>query len=96
MLNKFLAALIAMVLVAASAFAADDMVKGEVVKVDKAAGKVTLKHGPIKKLDMDGMTMVFRVQDPDMLKGLKVGDKIKFEADKVNGQITVTKMQKAK
>ena len=71
-----------------------DMVKGEVVKVDKAAGKVTLKHGPIKKFDMDSMTMVFRVADPAMLDKVKAGDKIKFEADRVNGAITLTKIGK--
>lgn len=72
-------------------------VNGEVRKIDEAAGKITLKHGPIKALEMDdGMTMVFRVQDPAMLKQVKVGDKVKFDADRVNGQITVTKMQKAK
>ena len=37
---------------------------GEVIKIDKSAGKITLKHGPIKNLDMDSMTMVFRVADP--------------------------------
>ena len=63
----------------------------------RSAGKITLKHGPIKKLDMDeAMTMVFRVQDPAMLKQVKVGDKVKFEADRVNGQITVTKIEKSK
>lgn len=71
-------------------------VDGSVEKIDQAAGKVTLKHGPIKNLDMDGMTMVFRVKDPEMLKPLKVGQKVKFEADRVNGQITVTKIQDAK
>lgn len=71
---------------------------GEVRKIDEAAGKITLKHGPIKALDMtdESMTMVFRVQDPAMLKQVKVGDKVKFDADRVNGQITVTKIQKAK
>ena len=64
---------------------------------DEAAGKITLKHGPIKKLDMsEGMTMVFRVQDPGMLKQVKVGDKVRFDADRVNGQITVTKIEKAR
>jgi Cu/Ag efflux protein CusF len=73
------------------------MVEGTVTKLDESASKITLKHGPIKKLDMDeGMTMVFGVQDPAMLKQVKVGDKVKFEADKINGQITVTKIQKAK
>jgi Cu/Ag efflux protein CusF len=73
------------------------MVNGQVTKIDESAGKITLKHGPIKKLDMeDGMTMVFRVQDPAMLKQVKVGDKVKFDADRVNGQITVTKIDKSK
>ena len=72
------------------------MVDGQVTKIDAGQGKITLRHGPIKNLDMDSMSMVFRVKDPAMLKQVKVGDKIKFEADRVNGQITVTKMQKAK
>jgi len=73
------------------------MVNGQVTRIDEAAGKITLKHGPIKKLEMnEGMTMVFRVQDPAMLKQVKVGDKVKFDADRVNGQITVTKIEKAK
>ncbi len=73
------------------------MVNGQVTKIDEAAGKITLKHGPIKKLDMnEGMTMVFRVQDPVMLKQVKVGDKVRFDADRVNGQITVTKIEKSK
>jgi Cu(I)/Ag(I) efflux system protein CusF len=75
---------------------AQDMVSGEVTKVDESAGKLTIKHGPIKKFDMDSMTMVFRAGDPAMLKTVKPGDKIQFEPDKVNGQMTVMKMQKAK
>ena len=78
--------------------AQSDMVDGQVTKIDESAGKITLKHGPIKSLDMDedGMTMVFHVGDPAMLKQVKNGDKVQFEADRVNGQITVTKIQKAK
>jgi Cu/Ag efflux protein CusF len=73
------------------------MIDGQVTKIDASAGKITLKHGPIKKLDMDeGMTMVFRVQDPAMLKQVKVGDKVKFDAERVNGQITVTRIEKSK
>ena len=71
-------------------------VNGTVKKVDEAQGKLTIDHGPIKNLDMDAMSMVFRAGDPAMLKGLKSGDRIKFDADRVNGQITVTKLQKAK
>jgi Cu(I)/Ag(I) efflux system protein CusF len=80
-----------------SSSAQSELVDGQVTKIDESAGKITLKHGPIKKLDMDeGMTMVFKAQDPAMLKGVKVGDQVKFEADRVNGQFTVTKIQKAR
>mgnify|MGYP001130334816 CR=1 FL=1 len=72
------------------------MVDGEVTKVDEAAGKMTIKHGPLKKFDMDAMTMVFRANDPAMLKKVKPGDKIRFEPDKINGQFTVMKIEKKK
>jgi len=73
------------------------MADGEVVKIDRSAGKITIKHGPIKKLAMDeGMTMVFRAEDPALLKQVKAGDKIKFDAENVNGQYTVTKIEKKK
>ena len=67
---------------------------GTVKKIDAAQGKLTLDHGPIKNLDMDSMTMVFRVADPAMLDKVKAGDKIEFEADRVNGAITLTKIGK--
>ena len=80
-----------------SAFAQSTLIDGQVTKVDGSAGNITIKHGPIKKLEMDqGMTMVFHVQEPEMLKTLKAGDKIKFDADSVNGQLTVTKIEKGK
>ena len=79
-----------------SGYAQADMVDGQVTKIDAPAGKITLRHGPIKNLDMDAMTMVLRVQDPAMIKQVKVGDKVKFTAERVDGQITITKMQKAK
>ena len=79
------------------AVAQSPMVNGQVIKIDESAGKITLKHGPIKKLDMnEGMTMVFRVQDPAMLKQVKIGDKVKFDADRINGQFTVTKIERVK
>ena len=84
-------------IVALSFTALAQMVDGEVTKVDESAGKITIKHGPMPKFDMEGgMTMVFRAQDPAMLKLVKPGDKIKFEADKVTGQFTVTKIEKKK
>jgi Cu(I)/Ag(I) efflux system periplasmic protein CusF len=79
------------------ALAQSTLIDGQVTKVDPSAGNITIKHGPIKKLEMDqGMTMVFHAQEPDMLKGVKAGDKVKFDADSVNGQLTLTKIQKGK
>lgn len=72
------------------------MTEGEVRKIDKETKKITLKHGEIKNLDMPPMTMVFRVQDAGMLDAVKVGDKVKFDADKVGGQYTVLKLAPAK
>jgi len=69
---------------------------GEVRKVDKSAGKVTIRHGELRDLEMPAMTMVFRVKDPAMLDSLKEGDKIKFTADKVNGVYTVTTVEVVK
>jgi Cu(I)/Ag(I) efflux system periplasmic protein CusF len=81
----------AALLSATAAFAADGTVK----KIDQAAGKITLDHGPIKSLDMEEpMSMVFRAADPAMLTSVKVGDRVTFEAERVNGQITVTKIRK--
>jgi Cu/Ag efflux protein CusF len=97
--NKIAAATLALSLALVSAASAQaGMASGEVKKIDEAAGKITLKHGPIKNLDMqeDGMTMVFRVQDPAMLKQVKVGDKVQFEAERATAGITITKIQKGK
>ena len=69
---------------------------GEVRKVDKEQGKVTLKHGPIANLDMPGMTMVFKVADPKLLDSIREGDKVKFTAERVSGAITVTAIEVAK
>ena len=67
----------------------------EVTKLDKAGGRVTLKHGEIKNLDMPPMTMVFRVSNPKLLDELAVGSRVLFTAEKVDGQYTVTSLSKA-
>jgi uncharacterized cupredoxin-like copper-binding protein/Cu/Ag efflux protein CusF len=74
----------------------DKYTEGEVRKVDKAAGKITLRHGPIASLDMPAMTMVFRARDPAMLDTVRAGDKVRFTADKVKGVYTVTHIEAAK
>lgn len=74
--------------------APNSMSTGEVRKIDKSAGKMTIKHGPLQNIGMDAMTMVFRVKDPAMLDQVKAGDKINFVAEEPNGQLTVTKLEK--
>ena len=77
----------------ASAKAETAWTEGEIKKVEKDTGKVTIKHGPLTNLDMPGMTMVFRVKDPAMLDKVKAGDTIQFKADKVGGNFTVTELK---
>jgi Cu(I)/Ag(I) efflux system periplasmic protein CusF len=69
---------------------------GEVRKVDRNAGKLTIRHSEIRNLEMPAMTMVFTVKDPAVLDRLKEGDKIKFTADKINGIYTVTSVEVVK
>ena len=80
----------------APAAASADMSEGEIRKVDMDTKKITIKHGVIKNLDMPGMTMVFQVKDPAMLDKVKVGDKVRFMAEKAGGAIVVTDIQAAK
>lgn len=70
-----------------------NMVDGEVRKIDKEQGKVTIKHAELTNLDMPAMTMVFQVKDKSMLEQIKAGDKISFVADKIEGKFTVTQME---
>jgi Cu(I)/Ag(I) efflux system protein CusF len=79
------------------AIAQSDMIDGMVTNIDTSASKITIKHGPMKKLDMDeGMTMIYRIQDPAMLTTVKAGDTVKFDAEYINGQFIVTKIQRVK
>ncbi len=80
--------------VAVSATSAKDMAEAEVRKVDKDAKKVTLKHGPIKNLDMPGMTMVFQVRDAALFDKLVVGEKILFTAEQLQGAFVITGAEK--
>lgn len=75
--------------------AAPTLVDAEVKKVDKEAGKITLRHGDITNLNMPGMTMAFRTKDAAMLDQVKAGDKVTFAAERVNGAFTIVQLQKA-
>ena len=93
--SRVLMAIAMLFVVLAVAFAQGVPINGEVKKIDEAQGKITLMHEPITNLDMDSMTMVFRVKDPTMLKAVSVGDRVIFEADRVNGVLTVTSIKRS-
>jgi uncharacterized cupredoxin-like copper-binding protein len=82
--------------VAAPPAAGGDFTEGEIRKIDKEAGKLTLKHGEIRNLDMPGMTMVFVVRDKAMLDTLKPGDKVRFKAVDDGGKLTITEIEAVK
>jgi len=71
-------------------------VTGEIVKIDERAGKVSIKHGPIASLNLneDGKTDDFRPKDGLLFNALKVGDKIRFTAERANGELTIVKLEK--
>ena len=80
---------------ASAALAQTALTDGQVTKIDQGGGKISIRHGPLKQFDMnEGMTMVYSVADPALLEGIKINDKIKFIADRTNGQFTVTKIEK--
>lgn len=75
---------------------ASDLAEGEVRKVDKEAKKLTLKHGPLKNLDMPSMTMVFQVKEDALLDKVQAGDKVRFQAEKIDGKFTITRLEAAR
>jgi Cu(I)/Ag(I) efflux system protein CusF len=94
MLNTLTA--VAMTVALAANALAQPQTEGEVRRIDKDAKKITLRHGPIKNLDMPAMTMVFRVKDAALLEKVNVGDKIKFHAERISGGYAVTDIEPAK
>ena len=95
-MNRIRTTAIALLLaVAGSTAFAQDMSDGEVRKVDKDSGKLTLKHGEIKNLDMPPMTMVFTVRNKALLDTVQTGDRVKFKAVKEDGRYMVVELQPA-
>ena len=95
MMKRLMIALAVAGLSMTAAHAESDLAQGEVTKVDAGQGKITVRHGPIPSLDMtEGMTMVFRVKDKGMLEMVAPGDKIEFDAERLNGALTITVLEK--
>ena len=84
-------------LLATVAVAQDATIIGEVKKIDESSGSITLKQGPAPSLGFkDDMTMVYEVRDRTMLKQVKVGDTVRFEAESGDSGFEITKLQKGK
>ncbi len=82
---------------AASASAPVEMTEGEIRKVDRAAGTMTIKHGEIKNLGMPPMTMVFKARNVALLDKVKIGEKVRFTAEQTTaGVLVVTEVQRVK
>ena len=98
MIRSAIAALVIVLTLPIASFgqASEQLSEGEVRKIDKDANKITIRHGPLKNLDMPGMTMVFQVKDPAMLDQVKSGDKVKFVAEQTGGAFIVTHIEAAK
>jgi Cu/Ag efflux protein CusF len=69
-------------------------VEGVIKGIKAGANKLTISHGPIKSMGMDGMTMDFIVSDPGMLEVVKEGQKVSFmiEVDK-KGNFIITDIE---
>ncbi|MDM0083391.1 copper-binding protein [Variovorax sp. J31P179] len=95
--NLALAALLALAATGAGAAGSHadnpELSDGEIRKIDPDSAKLTIRHGPLKDLDMPGMTMVFQVRDSAMLGKVQVGDKVRFRAERIGGRLTVTEIE---
>lgn len=84
-----------LLLLAGPAYAQQGDTEGEVRKVDREAGKITLRHGPIGgDLDMSAMSMVFQVKDPSLLERLQAGDRVKATILKEGGVFYIVAAEK--
>ena len=66
---------------------------GTVTAIDAATGKITLDHGPVAELQWPAMTMGFGTE-PNMLKGITVGDRVAFEFKWNGSNATITHVAK--
>jgi len=80
-----------------AAVAQDAAIIGEVKKIDEGSGSITLKQGPAPSLGFkEDMTLIYEVKDRAMLKQVKVGDTVKFEAESGDSGFMITRIQKSR
>ena len=95
-IHAIAAAVVAAAAAAPAARAQAPQTAGEVLKIDKPGGRLTLKHGEIKNLGMPAMTMVFKPLDAEWLGKLREGEKIRFTAEDRQGVMTLTQFETIK
>ena len=61
---------------------------GEVTAI--TADRVTISHGAVPKAGWPAMTMTFDAERPDLLAGLRQGDRVEFAFRKKGGGAVVT------
>lgn len=66
---------------------------GTVTAIDKAAGKITLDHGPIAEAGWPAMKMAFKAA-PELLNGVAVGDQVAFDLKLLGGKGEVVSLRK--
>ena len=89
--------LLLMAVLGVGAIAQDATMTGEVKKIDEGSGSITLKQGPAPSLGFkEDMTLIYSVRDRAMLKQVKVGDTVKFEAESGESGFTITRIQKGR
>lgn len=89
--------LLLMAVLGVGAIAQDATITGEVKKIDEGSGSITLKQGPAPSLGFkEDMTLIYSVRDRAMLKQVKVGDAVKFEAESGDSGFTITRIQKGR
>ena len=84
----------ALALFSCAAFAQSASADGEIRKIDAKVNRVIIKHGEWKGMDMQAMTMAFRVRDAAVLGGLKVADTVRFVVEKDGGDYVVTAIER--
>ena len=89
------AAAAALALFSCAALAQSASADGEIRKIDAKAGRVIIKHGEWKGMNMQAMTMVFRVRDAAVLNGLKVADTVRFVIEKDGADYVVIAIERS-
>jgi Cu/Ag efflux protein CusF len=76
--------------------ASSEVYDGQVKRISKDTGRVTLAHGPLKAFNMPPMTMAFQVNDAKQLASLKEGDKVRFALEQSGENLVITRIEPVK